>query len=185
MRISETSKFRLQFSIGFFFVLLTISAVLIAGYTNLQKASSGMFPDRKDAYYQSYFPIEDKYYNRNLTHSEMNEAIDVEFDSVRVVGSDWIHWQRVNRETGDKILSLVKSIRHEKRTFTDLPGNSLPSEFEIHYVRDRKIVLKIYIPLERDFNPIEILGYDFKVPSGEATRFQEIIRALKEAKGLE
>ena len=188
MRNSETSKFRLQFSLGFFFILLTLSAVLIAGYLNLRGSSSGELPDWKESnpYYRDYFQYEDKYGDRSreLTHSEMNEAIDIEYDSVRVV-SDYIYWKRVDRKTGDKILSLLKSIVHEKRIWSDNPGIYFPNEFEVHYVRDEKLVLQVDIPLERDGNSIEVFNYEFKVPVKESKRFREISLALEKAKGLE
>ena len=180
MRDPETPKFRLQLSIAFFFALLTGSAVLIALYTNWQTPSSGTLPDWGDSYYQDYLQYETKYYDRDLTQAEMNNAIDVGYDTVRLVDSDWIQWQRVSRDTGDRILRLAKSIRHKKRVLVEEPINVFPNEYELHYVRDNKLVLKVEIVYETDVESIEILHYEFTVPAEKSSGFPEIRRALQD-----
>ena len=57
-----------------------------------------------------------------------------------------------------------------------------PDEFELHYVRGEKLVLRIDIPFETDVSSMEIFGYDFKfLPGAETASIREIRRALKEA----
>ena len=157
MRASENSKFRTRFGIGFMFVLVTVSAVLIAVYPHLSKASSGTLPvDWKDAYYQSYYQYEMEYHDRDrqVTHSEMNQAIDVEYDSVRVVAQkDMFTWHSVNRKIGQKLLDLAKSITHEKRTLIEGEQFVFPDEFEMHFVRNNRLVLSCLLytsPSPRD-----------------------------------
>ncbi len=150
----------------------------------LQKTTKGTMPDDlNDSYFRDYY--QNEYDERELTHVEMNKAIEVKYDIVRVVDNS-MDWHELDREIGEKLLELAKSIRHEKRNLVEGEMLVFPHEFEVHYVQDEKLLLRIDIPFETNVYSMWIFRHQFIIQQEvQVSDFRKIRNELKRATGKE